>query len=122
MTGTPNMRRLSAAVTCILLSPALGGLAACASSDGTQPTTTTAPVAKEAGAAAATVGGLGPGELATWVLQGAVSAAGGKGFNFLSDLLFGSGDVTAAATTEKLDAMQSQLDRMTTRRDSIDSD
>ena len=116
------MRRLSAAVTCILLAPALGGLAACTSSDGTQPTSTTAPLARQAGPAAATADSLGPGKLAMFLLEGVLQGVGAQGYNFLSDLLFGSGDVTAAATTEKLDAIQSQLDTISTRLDALDSD
>ncbi|MEO7236486.1 MAG: hypothetical protein ABIW80_14085, partial [Lapillicoccus sp.] len=115
------MRRLGVALTCVLLAPGLGGLAACSSADGTQPTTTTtAPVAKKAGAATASA--LGPGQLATFLLEGVLQGVGAQGYTFLSDLLFGSGDVTAEATTAKLDGIQSQLDQITTRLDTIDTD
>ncbi len=118
------MRRRSATGTCLVLTPVLGGLAACSGSDGTPATDapSTTSVAKRAGAATTTAEGLGPGKLATFVLEGVLQEVGIQGYSFLGDLLFGSGDVTAEATTEKLDAIQSQLDQINTRLDTTDTD
>ena len=114
------MRRLGVALTCILLAPGLGGLAACSASKEQTASATSAPVAKEAGAA--TAGSLVPGQLATFLLEAVGSGVvGNASYTFLSDLVFGSDGAAAEATTEKLDAMQSQLDQITTRLDAIDA-
>ncbi len=118
------MRRLSAALTCLALVPALGGLAACSVSDGSDTdrksaTPTTAPVAKEAGAAGSV---FAPGTIATHLFEGILQGAGAEGFTFLSDLLFGDGDVQAQATTAQLDQIQTQLDQIAARLDTIDDD
>lgn len=109
------MRRFGVALSCLLLTTGLVGLSACTSSDQATPTTS-APVVREAGA-----GGFGPGQLATWVLEGAVKAAGGQGYSFLSDLLSGD-DVKVDTTTQKLDAIQSQLNGIDNRLSNIQRD
>ncbi len=116
------MRRLSAAVTCLALVPVLGGLVACSGPDGTPPAATTGTVARQAGGAEAVPGGLGPGKLATFLLEGVLQGVGAQGYTFLSDLLFGSDDVQSAATTQQLTDINNQLDEIDTRLDTITTD
>ncbi len=118
------MRRLGVALTCLMLAPCLGGLAACSVSDTSETdrksaASTTAPVAKQAGAAGSV---FAPGTIATHLFEGVLQGAGAEGFTFLSDLLFGDDDVQAAATTAQLDQIQTQLDQIATRLDTIDDD
>ena len=118
------MRRLGVALTCLMLAPCLGGLAACSVSDPSETdrksaASATAPVAKQAGAAGSV---FAPGTIATHLFEGVLQGAGAEGFTFLSDLLFGDDDVQAAATTAQLDQIQTQLDQINTRLDTIDDD
>ena len=115
------MRRFGIGLSCLLLTSGLVGLTACTGSDRTSPITS-APVVREAGVVEATAGGFGPGQLAVWVLEGVVKAAGGQGYSFLSDLLLGGDDVKVDTTTQKLDGIQSQLDGIDTRLTGIATD
>lgn len=114
------MRRLSAVVTSLALVPVLAGVSACSGSAPVPPAA--ASVSKQAGAAEGG-SGLGPGQLATFVLEGVLQGVGAQGYMFLSDLLSGdSSGVTDKATADKLDSIDNQLTNIKARLDSVDSD
>ena len=115
------MRRLTVALTCLVLAPGLAGLAACSASDVTAPPAATSTVSKLAGGEGTPA--LGPGQMAYFLLEGVFQGAGAQGYNFLSDLLTGDGSgVKEDATTAKLDGISSQLTAITTRLDTVDKD